>query len=75
MPACEILSRITSQRVAYPHLADVVLVAGDLLVVWRAGQGPPGCNPAAGGLGCAVITRLAAPHQQQPEQADTDGER
>lgn len=39
-----------------PHQTDIILVGSDLLVVWRARQHPPGCNPTAGGLGCAVIT-------------------
>lgn len=56
-----------------PHQTDIILVGSDLLVVWRARQHPPGCNPTAGGLGCAVITWLTAPHQQQSERC-TDGE-
>lgn len=52
------------------HRVDVVLVAGDLLVVRRARQGPPGRDAAARGLGRAVVARLAASHQQQSGQTD-----
>lgn len=54
---CQMQTSITCARpcVWSPHRIDIVLVARDLLVVRRARQYPPGCNPAARGLGCAVI--------------------
>lgn len=55
-----------------PHHIDIILIAGDLLVVRWTRQCPPGCDAITRGLGCTVVPRLTSPHQQQSgKQAQT----